>query len=274
MRVRVSPPAHMFSLLHNFLPQPILLNLGILSIHWYGIFIVLGIISALILTLQLARRFDIKSEHIWDLSFYLVLFGIIGARVYEIFLEFPYYLTHPNQIIKIWEGGLAIHGAIITGALTIFLFVKKNKLDFWKLTAITVPGLALGQAIGRWGNWFNQELFGLPTNLPWGIPIEIISRPIDYISYNFFHPTFLYESLGLIIIAIFLTAILYKNSLSKKIAMLVVACYLALYSLLRFGLEFIKIDVTPIFLNLRWPQIISLAIIVVAIIIYKKSSHA
>lgn len=264
----------MFSLLHNFLPNPILLNFGIISIHWYGFFIVLGIVLALILTLQLAKKFEIDAEHIWDLSFYLILFGIIGARIYEIFLEFPYYYQYPNQIFKIWEGGLAIHGAIIAGALTIYLFTLKNKLDFWKLAAITIPGLALGQAIGRLGNWFNQELFGLPTNLPWGIPISAYNRPLEFIGSEFFHPTFLYESLGLTLITIFLIYIFYKNNLSKKVAMRVLASYLGLYSILRFSLEFIKVDTTPILFNLRWPQIVSLAIILVATIIYKKSSHA
>ena len=263
----------MFSLLHNFLPTPVLFHYGIITIYWYGLFIVLGIISALILILSLAKKFNIDSEKIWDLSFYLVLFGILGARIYEIFLELPYYSTHPAQIIKIWEGGLAIHGAIIAGAITLFFFIKRNKLDFWKLAAITVPGLALGQAIGRWGNWFNQELFGLPTNLPWGIPISIINRPLEFISQPFFHPTFLYESLGLIIITLFLLVVLYRNNLNQKIAMRVLAYYLALYSILRFSLEFIKADITPYFLGLRWPQVISLAIIVVAIIIYKKSTH-
>lgn len=205
----------------------------------------------------------------------MVLFGIIGARAYEIFLEFPYYWSHPSQMLKIWEGGLAIHGAIIFGAITLFLYIKKNKLDFWKLMAIIVPGLALGQAIGRFGNWFNQELFGLPTNLPWGIPISAVNRPLEYISQIFFQPTFLYESLGLLIIAAFLFTLLRreKNNLSRKNAMRVGAYYLALYSILRFSLEFIKVDPTPVFLGLRWPQFISLVIIVVAIIIYKKSSH-
>lgn len=265
----------MFSSLHNFLPNPILISFGPITIYWYGLLIVLGIISALILILSLAKRFNIDSEYIWDLSFYLVLFGIIGARVYEIFLEFPYYVSHPNQIIKIWEGGLAIHGAIIAGVITLFLFIKKYKLDFWQLTAIIVPGLALGQTIGRFGNWFNQELFGLPTNLPWGIPIALENRPLNYISAIFFHPTFLYESLGLLVITIFLISFLcqQKNNLSKKIAMRVTSYYLILYSVLRFSLEFIKVDITPLFLGLRWPQFISLVIIIIAIIIYKKSSH-
>lgn len=265
----------MFSFLHNFLPQPILFHQGIITIYWYGLFIVLGIIASLILILFLARRFKIDSEKIWDLSFYLVLFGIIGARIYEIFLEFPYYYANPSQIIKIWEGGLAIHGAIIAGAITLFVFVKKNHLDFWQLMAIIAPGLALGQAIGRYGNWFNQELFGLPTNLPWGIPIAIENRPLEFISQEFFHPTFIYESLGLLLISIFLFILLYrqKNSLTKKMAMRIGAYYLAAYSVLRFSLEFIKVDITPTFLGLRWPQFMSLIIISIAIVIFKKSSH-
>ena len=266
----------MFSLLHNFLPQPIFLNLGLITIRWYGLFIVLGIISALAIILLLAKRFKIKSDTIWDLSFYLVLFGIIGARVYEIFLEFPYYSSHPDQIIKIWEGGLAIHGAIIAGAITLFIFIKKNKLNFWPFLAILTPGLAIGQAIGRLGNWFNQELFGLPTNLPWGIPISPENRPLEFINQSFFNPTFLYESLGLILICSLLFTILWrqKNNLSQKIAMRVSAYYLALSSILRFSLEFIKVDTTPILFGLRWPQIISLLFLVIAIIIYKKSQHA
>jgi phosphatidylglycerol:prolipoprotein diacylglycerol transferase len=265
----------MFSLLHNFLPQAILFNLGPITIYWYGLFIVTGIIFALGLTLLLANRFKINPETIWDLSFYLVLFGIIGARVYEIFLEFPYYFTHPNQIIKIWEGGLAIHGGIIAGFITLFIFVKKYKLNFWQLAAIFTPGLALGQSIGRFGNWFNQELFGLPTSLPWGIPIALENRPIEFISQSFFQPTFLYESLGSLLIASLLFILLWKqnNNLTKKIAMQISACYLALYAVLRFSLEFIKIDATPIIFNLRLPQITSLIFLIAAFIIYKKSHH-
>jgi len=266
----------MFKWLHNFLPQPVLFNFGIITVYWYAFFIVLGITAALFLSLLLARRFKINPETIWDLSFYLVLFGIIGARVYEIFLEFPYYTTHPSQILKIWEGGLAIHGAILAGAITLFVYIKKNKLNFWPLLAVIVPGLALGQAIGRFGNWFNQELFGLPTNLPWGIPISVENRPIEFITQQFFQPTFLYESLGSLFIAILLFTILWrqKNNLNNKLAMRIGAGYLFLYALLRFSLEFIKIDITPIIFNLRWPQIMSLFLFIIAILIFKKSSHA
>jgi phosphatidylglycerol:prolipoprotein diacylglycerol transferase len=260
----------MFSWLHNFYPQPNLLTLGPITIHWYGLCIVLGIIGALALTLFFAQRFSINQEKIWDLSFYLVLFGIIGARIYEIFLEFPYYSTHPEQMIKIWQGGLAIHGAIIAGLITVFFFVKKNHLDFWQLSAIVTPGLALGQAIGRWGNWFNQELFGLPTNLPWGIPIALENRPAGFLEYNFFQPTFLYESLGSLLIAGFLFWRLNRQGtiLKRRSAIRITTAYLIFYSLLRFSLEFIRLDDTPLVLGWRWPQIISLIIIALAVILY------
>lgn len=249
--------------------------MGPLSIHWYGLFMVIAITSALYTTLFLTQKFKINKELIWDLSFYLIIFGIIGARVYEIFLEFPYYLENPEQIIKIWEGGLAIHGAIIAGLITLYIFSKKHKINFWKISAVVTPGLALGQAIGRYGNWFNQELFGLPTNLPWGIPINIENRPLEFINQSFFHPTFFYESLGSILIFFILLIIIFcYNNLESKSSMKIVSFYLFLYSILRFSLEFIKIDKTPTLIGLRWPQIISLIIIFIALIIFKKSKHA
>ncbi|MFZ2310056.1 MAG: prolipoprotein diacylglyceryl transferase [Patescibacteria group bacterium] len=263
----------MFSWLHNFTPEPILVHFGPISLHWYGLFMALGIFLALITTLKISKYFKIEKEIIWDLSFYLILFGLIGARVYEIFLEFPFYLNHPEQIIKVWAGGLAIHGAIMAGILTIYFLAKKYQINFWKLSAVIVPGLALGQAIGRFGNWFNQELFGLPTSLPWGIPINLENRPLEFISQQFFHPTFLYESLGSIIIFISLLLIIkkYKENLNNKLAVSISIFYLISYSVLRLLLEFIKVDNTPILLGLRWPQIISLLIIITSIIIFKKS---
>ncbi|MFH1822677.1 MAG: prolipoprotein diacylglyceryl transferase family protein, partial [Patescibacteria group bacterium] len=157
-------------------------------------------------------------------------------------------------------------------------FSKKHNLNFWLISAILAPSLALAQAIGRWGNYFNQELFGLPTNLPWGIPINIINRPIEYISSEFFHPTFLYESLGNLLIfglLIMFHAWIIKNHKFKNSYYFLPACagrlftsYLILYSILRFLIEFIRIDNTPEFIGLRWPQIASLVIIFVCTLVY------
>ncbi|MDD2354199.1 MAG: prolipoprotein diacylglyceryl transferase [Patescibacteria group bacterium] len=272
----------MFNLLHNFFPQPIITTFGPFALRWYGLFVSLGILAALLITLRLGKKyFNFNSEKVIDLSFYLIIFGLIGARLYDVLLFLPYYIDNPSQILKIWQGGLAIHGAIIAGLIVIYFFSKREKMPFFKMTAMLVPGLALGQAIGRFGNYFNQELFGLPTSLPWGIPIEIINRPFDFLNHTHFHPTFLYESLGSFVIFILLIIMIEKINLHKKTSshltssyVVVTATYVILYSILRFFLEFIRLDDTLILFYLRWPQIISLFFIFVAVFILIINIHA
>lgn len=255
-----------------------MLNLGPITIYWYGLFIVLGISAALLVTLKIARYYQLNRDIVFDISFWLIINGLIGARLYEVLLEFPYYLSNPLSVFKVWEGGLAIHGAMLAGILTIIYFARKEKISFWTLSALFVPGLAIGQAIGRWGNYFNQELFGRPTRLPWGIPINILNRPEAYKSFTFFHPTFLYESLGLVLIFIILLALTFvllkdKKSISKE-PLVITAVYLILASALRFSLEYIKVDQTPLFFSLRWPQFFSLIIILSAILSLIFNFHA
>jgi len=268
----------MINWLHTFHPQAIFLSFGPIHIYWYGLFMVTGIIIALGISYKLARFYKIKTDSLLDISFWLIINGLIGARIYDILLELPYYLKYPLNMFKVWQGGLAIHGAIIAGLITVYFFARKRKISLWSLTAIVTPGLALGQAIGRWGNYFNQELFGLPTTKPWGIPIDLINRPIDYISNDFFQPTFLYESLGCLSIFFVLIGANYllikKGKLNKYYFVLLTAFYLILYSILRFCLEFIRIDATPTFLNLRWPQVASLFIIFGSIILIIFNSYA
>lgn len=262
----------MINLLHTYLPKPILLSFGPLSIHWYGLFIVIGIIAALLISFGLGKKYyNITRDEIFDLSFWLIIWGIIGARIYDVFLQLPYYINHPVQVLQIWKGGLAIHGAIIAGLIVIYYFSRQKKINFFKLTALLVPGLALGQAIGRFGNYFNQELFGLPTNLPWGIPISVFNRPADYITYQYFQPTFLYESLGCLLIFFLLynaNRLLERyKTLNKCFYVWSTAVYMLLYSLLRFFLEFIRVDYAPILIGLRLPQVISLVIIFISILV-------
>jgi len=255
--------------LHSFNPQAIFFKLEPITIYWYGLILLVAISAAILLALYIGRYLNIKKDIILDLAFYLIIFGIIGARIYDIFLELPYYINHPLQIFALWEGGLAIHGGIVAGFITLYFFSKKNNISLLKLTAFITPSLALGQAIGRWGNWFNQELFGLPSNLPWSIPININNRPLAYIESGFFHPTFLYESLACFILFIILFSLFYswKKNLSKKRLKIIIATYLGSYAFIRFMLEFIKVDSTPIFLNLRWPQIASIFMLAIALII-------
>jgi len=262
----------MINFLHTFNPQPMLISFGPITIYWYGFFMVLSMILGMVTAIMIAKHYQITKDQIIDLSFYLIISSLIGARVYEIFLELPYYLAQPMEMIKVWRGGLAIHGAILGGLIALGLFVRKNKtFNFWKLAAIIVPALALGQALGRFGNYFNQELFGKPTDLPWGIPIDLLNRSNDYISANYFHPTFLYESLGSLVIFGLLLLGHYLIIKKKKTTIanfrLIVLIYIILYSTLRFLLEFIRIDSTPILGSLRWPQIASLGLIIISLII-------
>lgn len=257
-----------------------MLSWGFLEIYWYGFFIVLGVVSAFFVVSFLAKKNKIKQDVIIDLVFYLVIFGIIGARIYDIFLEWQYYIQNPLAVFKIWEGGLAIHGGILAGLIVLYFFIKKVKikaldnLSFWekffKIAAISVPGLALGQFFGRFGNYFNQELFGLPTSLPWGIFISPINRPIKYLANSFFHPTFLYEALGCLLIFLILMAshlfLFKKNKSSFKNDFLITSLYLISYSILRFLLEFIRVDFAPKIFGWRFPQIISFVIIIAVII--------
>lgn len=283
----------MINFLHAFHPSPILISLGPINIYWYGFFILLGALAAIFIMLKLAPYYGITKDEIFDLSFYLIIGGIIGARIYHVFLELPYYINHPLNIFKIWQGGLAIHGGIIAGIIIIYFFAKRippptplsnggeekfppskgGQGGFWLYATILAPGLALAQAIGRWGNYFNQELFGLPTGKPWGIPIDLLNRPAEYLSSPYFHPTFLYESIGnflIFLILIFIHIWIIKKQKQKNVmcylpagqaGVLCVMCYAILYSALRFSLEFIRIDRTPEFLGLRFPQIVSLIII-------------
>lgn len=266
----------MLNFLHTNSPSALLLKLGPIEIYWYGLFIVIGILSAIGVSIKIASFYKVKKHTVIDLAFWLIIFGIIGARIYHIFLELPYYLNNQLAILKIWQGGIAIHGALIAGLFTLIIFAKRNKLNIFKLTAIITPGIALGQAIGRWGNYFNQELFGLPTNSSWGIPIEFANRELSFISYEYFHPTFLYESIGSLFIFLILLLIhLYiikNNKLKESFYLLATSSYLILYSILRFSLEFIRIDKTPEILGLRTPQIASI-LIILASIIFTRYKH-
>jgi phosphatidylglycerol:prolipoprotein diacylglycerol transferase len=275
----------MFNFLHTFQPQPILLEIGWLKIYWYGFLIAIGIVLAFLVILYLAKKYKLDKDHVYNLAFYLIVFGLIGDRLYYVIYAWDYYSQNLLDIFKIWQGGLAIHGAMIAGLLVLYIYGKKNDLKFGFLADLFVIGLPLAMFFGRFGNYFNMELFGLPTDLPWGIPIIEAKRPAQYLTSTYFHPTFLYESLWNLIIFIVLFA-WHKLRLNKyknpdKIQGLgnIALIYFILYSLGRFLNEFLRLDYSPYFLGLRWAQFISLIIIIVCLIIiitrkYYKSKTA
>jgi phosphatidylglycerol:prolipoprotein diacylglycerol transferase len=245
-------------------------EIGPLAIHWYGILIVVGILCAGYLATYMAKLWGENPELVWDALVWCVFLGIVGARLYHVLTVPPsmgverwYYFRHPLEILATWKGGLGIYGAIAGGALGLFIVVRRAKRDIWRWMDITVPGVALAQAIGRWGNFFNQELYGRPTNLPWGIYIEPQYRLAGYEMYERFHPTFFYESvwnLATCLILVYLTY-RYRDKLASGV---ITGIYLALYSTARFLLEFIRLD-SPTIGSVSIAQIVALCVIAAAI---------
>ena len=224
-------------------------------IYFYGILIMLGVVAAAFLGQAEARRRGINPDYIWDALFWLVLAGIVGARLWHIFTPPPsmveqgittaWYFAHPLDMINIRNGGLGIPGAIIGGALALWVYCRSKKLSFLTLVDTVIPGVALAQAIGRWGNFFNQELYGRPTNLPWKIFIDPAHRIQGYQNDAYYHPLFLYESLwNLLNMAILLW-------LGRRFEKWLKAgdlfyLYMIMYSIGRFSLEFLRLDASQV----------------------------
>jgi phosphatidylglycerol:prolipoprotein diacylglycerol transferase len=229
------------------------------------------VVSFLVLQ-QKIKDFGITKEQLWDLVLWLVIGGIVGARVYEVlFVDFSYYVTYPSEIIKIWHGGLAIHGAWFGGIVVAWLQAKKFRLNFLKILDSLSLVMPLGQAIGRWGNYFNQELYGLPTGSPWGIPISLGNRVVGFEQFTHFHPTFLYESIGNLLIFFVLLFFYKKKSFSGQLLIM----YIGLYSVLRLSLEFIRLDPAFMVYGIRWPILFSVLCVIGSVLgygyLYKKN---
>lgn len=178
-------------------PGEIAFSIGPVSLHYYGIImafsLLIGVLTAKIISANFYK--DINPEIIYDISPHIIIGAILGARIYYCVLSYSYYMQNPAEIIQLWHGGLSIHGAIIGGLISGIIYAKRHKLPVLKLCDIFSYGLILGQAIGRWGNFFNSEAFGRPTENFLKLYIPIYDRPLEYMQYNYFHPTFLYESI-------------------------------------------------------------------------------
>ena len=238
-------------------PGSQLVNLGFFSIKWYGLLIALSIILGLNLSKKLARYRGIDPHLVSEILPSLILSSIIGARIYYVIFEyrqfsgdnfftplkiFNIYLNIPSSL-AIWEGGIAIHGALLGGFLSIYLFCKSKKIPLKIFLDLLMPSVILGQSIGRWGNFFNNEAFGIPTNLPWKVFIPLSNRPIIFSNSQFFHPTFLYESLWNLLIFILLIYVFNKQNKDNSILPGLITClYLITYSFGRFWIEGLRID--------------------------------
>ena len=230
-----------------------------IDVMWYGILMALGMILGTIIALKEAKRVGINEDNVLDLAIVSIPIGILGARLYYVLFNFGYYSKNPSQILNFRGGGMAIHGALITGILTGYIFTKVRNINFFKMADAVIIGVPLAQAIGRWGNFINQEAHGGPTNLPWGIMVDGVKV----------HPTFLYESIWDLLIFIFLWIFRKK----KKYEGQIIVYYIGLDSLGRFFIEGLRTDSLMVG-QLRMAQVISLvgiiASITLHIYLYKK----
>lgn len=241
-------------------------DLGIIQVYWYSIFIFLAILAACIVIYLESKKRKIEEEFIVNLAFNVIIFGIIGARLYYVLFNLDYYMSNPIEILEIWNGGLAIHGGILVGALFTMYYCKKHKVETLKIFDIIVVGLIIGQAIGRWGNFFNQEAYGAITTVAklksLGIPEFVINGM--YILGEYRQPTFFYESIwnffGFIALLIIRRYPYLKTGQLSGI-------YLIWYSIIRFITEGMRTD-SLMLGSFKIAQIISVILLVVGIILF------
>jgi len=251
-------------------PGPLVVQLGPFALRWYGLLIATAVLVGLALATRLGRQRGIDPALITDLLPLLVLGAVVGARLYYVLFEWRQYSGDWLSALAIWRGGIAIHGALLGGALTTVAYCRWRKQRFWPLLDVLLPAVALGQAIGRWGNFFNSEAFGLPTDLPWKLAIPAAHRPAEFLGELYFHPTFLYESiwnLGVCALLLWLFRLGTRDRLQLPAGAL--SCtYLMAYSAGRFWIEGLRLD--PLCLvgeppfcsgGLRMAQLMSLALI-------------
>ncbi len=239
-------------------PGEEIFHLGSFRLKWYGVLIAAAVLIGVNLSMWLAKQRKIDPELIADLAIWLVLGAIPAARLYYVIFQWQNYARHPEQIIRIWEGGIAIHGAIIGGTIAAIIFAKIKRVSFWQLADLVAPSVALGQAIGRWGNFFNSEAFGSPTDLPWKLYIPKASRPFEYVDFEYFHPTFLYESgWNLLVFGILMWIFFDRNIRDRLKSGSLFLIYLIAYSIGRFQVEGLRTD-SLMLGSLKMAQAISL----------------
>ena len=248
-------------------PGAMVFQFGPFAIRWYGLLIALAVLLGLWISSELAKSRGLDGGLIADLLPLLVLCAVVGARIYYVLFEWRQYQINWLEAIQIWRGGIAIHGALLGGLLAVIGFTRWKQLSFWSVMDVLMPSVALGQAIGRWGNFFNSEAFGVPTDLPWKLFIPAANRPELYFDQSYFHPTFLYESIwDLALFALLLVLFTRRNSEGNPLlpSGAITCLYALIYSLGRFWIEGLRLD--PLCLSgtladgdcMRMAQVVSL----------------
>jgi prolipoprotein diacylglyceryl transferase len=247
--------------------DPFLINSGPIHARWYGLLLALGVLIAGWIARKEFRRRSIDPELAYSIAVWAVPFGLVGARLYHVLTDWDAFRHDLSQVPAIWNGGLSIFGAVLGGMLGTWIGARRCGLRFWVVADCIAPGLILAQALGRWGNYFNQELYGKPTDRPWGLEIDPAHRIAPYQGSSTFQPMFLFESiLNLIVFGILIWFI--RRYWNRVPAGTVFALYVMLYNAYRVPLETLKVDTADIFLGQRVNVWVSAILFLVGLIAF------
>ncbi|HDE0478257.1 TPA: prolipoprotein diacylglyceryl transferase [Staphylococcus aureus] len=252
--------------------DPVAFNLGPLSVRWYGIIIAVGILLGYFVAQRALVKAGLHKDTLVDIIFYSALFGFIAARIYFVIFQWPYYAENPGEIIKIWHGGIAIHGGLIGGFIAGVIVCKVKNLNPFQIGDIVAPSVILAQGIGRWGNFMNHEAHGGPVSRAFLEQLHLPNFIIEnmYINSQYYHPTFLYESIWDVAGFIILVNIRKHLKLGETFFL-----YLTWYSIGRFFIEGLRTDSLMLTSNIRVAQLVSILLILISIslIVYRRIKY-
>ncbi|HHA6128160.1 TPA: prolipoprotein diacylglyceryl transferase [Staphylococcus aureus] len=252
--------------------DPVAFNLGPLSVRWYGIIIAVGILLGYFVAQRALVKAGLHKDTLVDIIFYSALFGFIAARIYFVIFQWPYYVENPSEIIKIWHGGIAIHGGLIGGFIAGVIVCKVKNLNPFQIGDIVAPSIILAQGIGRWGNFMNHEAHGGPVSRAFLEKLHLPNFIIEnmYINGQYYHPTFLYESIWDVAGFIILVNIRKHLKLGETFFL-----YLTWYSIGRFFIEGLRTDSLMLTSNIRVAQLVSILLLLISIslIVYRRIKY-
>ena len=248
--------------------NPVAIQIGSISIHWYGILIDIAFILGAVLSYRQAKISRLSTDHLFNIIILIIPAALIGARLYYVIFNWQSYAHNPLEAFAIWHGGMAIHGGLIAGVIVGYFYIRKYNLNFWKYSDAVAPSIILGQAIGRWGNFINQEAYGYPVSSEFISHFPAFIQKQMFIENQYRHPAFLYESLWDLAVFAFMMYIFKRKQFDGQVMLL----YLALYSVGRFFIESLRMD-SEMLGPFRLAQVISIILIGLAVYLYIKFSQ-
>jgi prolipoprotein diacylglyceryl transferase len=246
-------------------PSRGVIEIGPLELHAYGLMLALGVLAAAAVAERRWVKMGGEPKTVAEIGVPVVIGGVLGARIYHLFTGYKWDDGGFGGALKIWEGGLSIWGAVLGGFIAVVFLSRRKNIDWVRMCDAIAPGLAIAQAIGRLGNWFNQELFGRPTDLPWGLEIDPDKRPLKYLDEETFHPTFLYEAIWCLLVAGTIVFAERRFHLKRGQS---VSLYIAMYTFGRIFFEALRADPASELFGIRFNLLLSVVLCVAGVVMF------